>query len=171
MSVFKLSLVCVAGFVAVCVTSLAQPAPAGRGTAGSGFIGKHTQDQLAALRSVVEVTDAEWQTLSPKIEKVLVAKQNMNSGAGMTFTSSTSAKPVFKAANGKPATSAGKAMQAVRDGLADAATSPEELTKRIAAAREARQTARAEYEAAMLELVDALSPRQQAILMTFGVLE
>jgi Spy/CpxP family protein refolding chaperone len=171
MSRTKFLIMCVTTLVFAAQTTFAQPAGAVRGSAGTGFVGKHAQDQLAALRDPIEVDDAEWKKLSPKIEKVIVAKQNMNSGAGMQWTSSNNAKPVFKAAEGKPATPAGKAMQAVRDAVADIETPADELTKKIAAARLARQKARAEHEAAMLELIDALTPRQQAILMTFGVVE
>ena len=38
-----------------------------------------------------------------------------------------------------------------------------------ATALQARQKARAEYEAAQLELIESLTPRQEAVLMTLGV--
>jgi hypothetical protein len=41
----------------------------------------------------------------------------------------------------------------------------------MAAVRDARKTARADYDAAQKELIDAVTARQQAILMTLGVVE
>jgi hypothetical protein len=146
-------------------------AQAGRGAAGAGFNAKHAQDQLAALKGYLELGEDEWKVLSPKIEKVFLAKQKTNTGAGMNWTSSNNAKPAFQPSNAKPDTAAGKAMRDVRDAVADQAASDQELVKRMAAVREARQKARAEYEAAQKDLIAAISPRQQAVLMTLGVVE
>jgi hypothetical protein len=41
----------------------------------------------------------------------------------------------------------------------------------MAVVRDAKKIARADYEAAQKELIYATTPRQQAILMTLGVVE
>jgi hypothetical protein len=62
-------------------------------------------------------------------------------------------------------------MQAVRDAVADTASTDADFTKKIAAVREARQKAKKAYEDAQKALSEATTPRQQAILMTLGVIE
>jgi hypothetical protein len=41
----------------------------------------------------------------------------------------------------------------------------------MTAVRDARKAARTEFETAQKELIEAITPRQQAILMTLGVVE
>ena len=172
------------GVAAVCLIASvsAQPAPgpgggipagaaAGRGTAGVGFNGKHAQDQLVAIQGLLEVGDEEWKSLSPQVEKVITAKQNMSSGAGMKWMSANNARPRFEASDATPATAPGKAMQALREVAAQPEASKDEISGRVAAMRQARQKARADYDAAQQALLGALTPRQEAILMTLGVLD
>jgi hypothetical protein len=164
------------------VAADAQPAPPrggppgagavrGGGSSGSGFNPKHKDDQLIAIKDHLEMSDEDWKALSPKVDRVLVAKMNMSTGAGMNWTSSNNAKPAFSASAAKTDTAAGKAMQEVRDAVADKAAADEDLTRKMAEVRKARQKARAEYEAAQKALTDAITPRQQAVLMTLGVVE
>ena len=175
----------VIGLAALCLVApaSAQPAPgpgggipagaaAGRGTGGVGFHAKHAQDQLAAVRDVLGVVgEEEWKALSPKIEKVIAAKRNMVSGAGMSWTSSNNAPPTFEASRATPATAPGKAMQELRDAVTEPDASNEAIAGKIAAMRKARQKARADYDAAQQALLGALTPRQEAILLTLGVLD
>jgi len=126
---------------------------------------------LGAIKEQLGVTDDEWEKLSPKIEKVLDAKRNTTSGAGLSWSSTNGGAPVFKVSNGKMDTPLGKAMQDVRDAVDDKDTPPEEITKRISALKEAREKAKTDYVAAQKELADVLTPRQQAILSTIGTLE
>ena len=149
----------------------APPAVEVRGRAGVGFNGPNQKMQLEVLKLMLNVGDDEWKPLSPRIEKVIAARQNTITGAGMNWTTASNAKPEFRASAAKPDTAPGKAMQAVRDGVGDEGTSREELTKRMAAVRDARKKARADYEAAQNELIDTATPRQQAILMTLGIVE
>jgi hypothetical protein len=151
------------------------PAPPGPnavvGAGGVGFNGPNQKMQLEVLKLMLDVGDDEWKLLVPKIEKVLASKQNTNTGAGMNWTTSNKAGPQFKPSTSKPDTAPGRALQAVRDAVADQATSKEELAKRMSAVRDARKKARADYEAAQHELIDTATLRQQAILMTLGVIE
>ena len=142
-----------------------------RGAGGVGFNGPNQKMQVEVLKLMLDAGDDEWKLLAPKIEKVLAARQNTNTGAGMNWTTSNKAGPQFKASTSKPDTGPGKALQAVRDAVADETTSKEDLAKRMAAVRDVRKKARADYEAAQHELIETATPRQQAILMTLGVIE
>jgi hypothetical protein len=143
----------------------------GGGSAGVGFNPKHKEDQLLAIKDQLEVGDEQWKALSPKVDRVLAAKINMSTGAGMNWQSANNAKPSFSASAAKSDTPAGKAMQEVRDAVANKDAPDEELARKMAEVRKARQKARLEYDAAQKALSDAITPRQQAVLMTLGVVE
>ena len=55
--------------------------------------------------------------------------------------------------------------------LADAKVSPEQLKEKVAAVRNARQKARAKFEAAQKELLELLGPDQEAVLVSLGYIE
>jgi len=141
------------------------------GSGGVGFGPIGIEVQLKTLQKVLKVSDEdEWKGLAPKLERVLIARQNMNTGARIRWQSRNGAKPIVEASDAKPDTAPGKAMQAVRDAIAEEA-SDEQLAKAMAAVREARRQARAEFDAAQEALTAALTPRQEALLMTLGVVE
>jgi hypothetical protein len=144
---------------------------AGGGGVGVPFGQTHRQEMLDALKDKLEMSDDDFKALSPKIEKLLDAKQNMSTGAGMGWSSMNGAKPTFKASESKVDTEPGRAMQDVREAAADKEKTDEEIAKKIAAVREAKEKANVEWEAAQKELIDSLTPRQQAVLMTLGVIE
>jgi hypothetical protein len=144
---------------------------AGGGGVGVPFAQTHRQDMLNALQEKLEMNDDDFKSLSPKIEKLLDAKQNLSTGAGMSWSSMNGAKPTYKASESKVDTEPGRAMQEVRDVAADKDKSDEEIAKKIAAVREAKEKAKADVEAAQKDLAAALTPRQQAVLMTLGVIE
>jgi hypothetical protein len=168
--------------------TLAQPAPAPPpgGRAGGGGVGfggglgggvavqsvaQNRQRTLDAVKEQLGASDEEWTALSPKIEKLLHAKRAMQSGAGMSWTSTNGGAPVFRASSATTDTPVGKAMEAVRAGLEDKDVPAEEITKRLAALKEAREKARAALDAAQGELKRALTPRQEAVLQTLGLME
>jgi hypothetical protein len=55
--------------------------------------------------------------------------------------------------------------------LADAKVSPEQIKEKVAAVRIARQKARAKFEAAQKDLLELLSPDQEAVLVSVGYIE
>jgi len=149
---------------------------------------------MNGVREKLGVDEEQWKSLWPKIEKVMEAQQNARTGAGMSFTSGTMVKgtpPANSAVGGAGQrgqsggggpgpgapgsvanvdTPAGRAMQMIRAALEQAA-GEEELLERVAAMRVARDAARAELVAAQKELHDACTPRQEAVLLTMGLLE
>ncbi len=190
MSVIRLSAVCLGSFLSI-ATILANPTPgddnqvpvaaaAGgkppggaihRGSGGVGFGAPHREDQLDALRLILEPAADDWKRISPKLDNLLTAKAKMATGAGMNWTRSHNAKPLYKPSAAQPGTAPGKAMQDVRDVVADVDASNETIAEKMAAVRAARKKARADYEAAEEELIATVTPRQHAILMTLGVVE
>src|SRR5687767_4322000 len=161
------------------------------GGGASGHFGGTGSDPLRfrhltmnAVRAKLAADDEQWKSLWPKIEKVLEAQRNARTGAGMSFSSPAMVKgnppanamppqrpPIGGAGAGVVDTPAGRAMQQIRAALENQQTSDEELLKQVTAMRAARDIARAELAAAQKDLHDACSPRQEAVLVTLGVLE
>lgn len=176
-------------------------AAAAKSGGSAGYSGGSGGDPLrfrqltsAAIRERLGADEEQWKLLWPKVEKVMEAQRNARTGAGMSFSSG----PVIKGtpppgAGGPPRgaqmaggssgggamdadTPAGRAMQQIRAALeqpagAASAASDAELTEKLAAMRAARDAARADVVAAQRELHDACSPRQEAVLVTLGLLE
>ena len=62
-------------------------------------------------------------------------------------------------------------MAALQTAAADPKTSADEIKKKVAAVRLARQRARAKLEAAKKELLELLAPDQEAVLVGLGYLD
>ncbi|MEA2710688.1 MAG: hypothetical protein QOF78_3289 [Phycisphaerales bacterium] len=166
------------------------PTPAQPPGGASGSISGSGSDPLrfrhltmTALREKLALDDAQWKSLWPKIEKVLEAQRNARTGAAMSFSSAPMIKGTpppnvaaalqRQSAAAAPATvesPAGRAMQQLRAAL-DKDESDADLLTHLAAMRAARDAARAELAAAQKDLHAACTPRQEAVLVTFGVLE
>ncbi|HEY7115848.1 MAG TPA: hypothetical protein VH475_04625, partial [Tepidisphaeraceae bacterium] len=73
--------------------------------------------------------------------------------------------------NNREQTAVAKAAAELRAAIDDKSTSPEDINKKLAALRDAREKARAELQAAQKELKDVLSARQEAVLVSSGMLE
>ena len=172
------------GVLAISATVLAQAGPGGGGGGGGPvrIMGgppnpaQFRQQQLDTIREKLALSDDEWNTLSPKIEKVMDAQRNAGTGAGMSFTRNFggpkgNGQVVSSTGGGNMDTPAGKIMQELRKALEDPDAPADGVAKKLAAMREARDKARAELDAARKELKDSITPRQEAILVTLGVLE
>ena len=65
----------------------------------------------------------------------------------------------------------GKASADLRTALENKDTPADQINAKLTALREARDKARAEVAAAQKELKEVLTPRQEAVLVTMGMLE
>jgi predicted RNA polymerase sigma factor len=64
-----------------------------------------------------------------------------------------------------------QAMTDLQKALSNAKISPKQLKAKVAAIRAARQKAKIKLEAARKELLELLSPEQEAVLVSLGYLE
>ena len=64
-----------------------------------------------------------------------------------------------------------QAMAALQTAAANPKTSADDLKRKVAAVRIARQKARAKFEAAKKELLELLGPDQEAVLVGLGYLD
>ena len=137
------------------------------------------QQYMMRLKEQLGSTDDEWKALEPKVTKVMDARRDNRAGGGGRGGpggqggrrgGGNNADPNAAAA-AQPTTPVGQAEADLRKTVADKAAAPDEINKKLAALREAREKAKADLTAAQKELKELLSARQEAILVTNGLLE
>jgi hypothetical protein len=125
------------------------------------------------LKEQLGTTDDEWKVLQPKIEKVSAARRNTSGfgGFGGGRGGPGGGRGRDGGGNDADASPVQKAQRDLRTALENKDTPAEEIAKRLTALREAREKGRAELAAAQKELKEVLTQRQEAVLVTFGMLE
>ena len=144
------------------------------------------------IRSAMVASDEEWAKIQPKVEKVTSIQDRLRPGPGGMMapppfggppgTLSGGPSPGAGAADPDPIAASGRAggpdgddvaekTSMLRAAIEDEHTPPEALAANLAAARAARAKLAAELKTAQEDLRQQVTPRQEAILVTFGVLE
>jgi Spy/CpxP family protein refolding chaperone len=162
---------------------MAQPAPpkppvpsrppvAGGQSGGSGQLepARVRQALYDTIRQQLDVTDAQWDAILPKLEKAREAQANMRSGAGIGIGRAQGGAARVQMPPDVD-TPLGHAMSDLRAALGDKDVTADELNKKMTAVREAREKAKEELKKAQEEIKATLTPRQEAVLMTLGQLE
>lgn len=153
-------------------TAFAQNPPGGdrggdrgdRGGRGNFDPAQMRERYYAELKTELGVSDDEWKVLQPRIEKVSALRRAGDSGRGGFGgrggdRSSEQQSPVAKAADD------------LRNVIKNKEAPAAEVTAKLAALRDARTKAKAELAAAQKELVEVLTPKQEAVLVARGTLE
>jgi Spy/CpxP family protein refolding chaperone len=134
------------------------------------------------LKASLKVTDEEWAVIQPLLEKVQ-AKQRDAAGSrfggrgpggpgGGTRGGDQANRDQGNRDQGNRPDRAGSAeSQALRTALENENSSPEELKAKLTAVRDSRKKTAAELEQAREELRKVLTLRQEATLVTMGLLE
>ncbi len=150
---------------------------AGRGNRQRGANADPAQRREQALTRIKEqlgATDDEWKVLQPKIDALMTAQADVRAGArGARGNRGNRGGQNAQPAATPPAneSAVAKAMTELRTAVADKATPPEDLAKKLAALHEAKEKAAAARTAAQKDLKDLLTARQEAILVQNGMLE
>lgn len=145
------------------------PGGGGRGGRGGGGV----EAQLEQIHVALAATDEEWTVLQPKVSAVLAAQQEANSGRGGRGGGGGRGGRGGGGPNGAaqtPESAVARAMQALRDALANAASNNDLINQRMLALREARARADASLVTAQKTLKELLTPRQEATMVTLGYL-
>ena len=119
------------------------------------------------LKASLKVTDEEWAVMQPLIEKVQTKQRDaMGSrfGGGRRGGDSNSG-------NSGPTRPGEAESNALRTAVENEGTSPEEIKAKLAAVRNQRQKATAELTQAREELKKVVTVRQEATLVSMGILE
>lgn len=125
------------------------------------------------IREQLGANEEEWKALQPKVEKVTTARRDAMGDVGgfAAFRPEGRRGARGREAGDRSESEVAKARRELRATLAQQDASSEEITAKLKAFREARDKARAELAAAQKELKEACTPRQEAVLVTMGILE
>ncbi len=145
------------------------PGGGGFGGPGGGFGGPggggFGMNRLDDVKKQLAATDEEWKVISPKIQKVISARQVLNDEGG-NFGGGFGGG--FGGATGSSITQAKADLKAVLD---DTKHTNKEVEEKIAAVRKARQKARDELAATQKDLAQMLTKSQEAALISLGYLD
>ena len=132
------------------------------------------------MKTQLKVSDEEWGVIQPLIEKVMSKQRD---AGGSRFGGGPSRGPGGSPGGGTPPAPGGSSdsnrseragtaeREALRAALENESTSPETLKAKLAAVREIRAKATAELAAAREDLKKVLTVRQEALLVSYGILE
>jgi hypothetical protein len=134
------------------------------------------------LKTSLKVSDEEWGVIQPLIERV-TTKQRDASGSRFGGGSSRGPGGPGGSPGGSPQPSSGGSdpnrperagsaeREALRIALENESTSPETLKAKLAAVRDVRAKSAGELAAAREDLKKVLTVRQEALLVSYGILE
>jgi len=142
------------------------------------------QQMSDRMRQSLEASEEEWKVLQPRIEKVQTLSRQTR-GGGMGFMMMGMAgrrggpgpdrgppdRPGADRPPDRPQSEVEQKTEALQRVLENKEARADEIKAALSALREARAKARAELEAAQKELRDVVTVRQEAQLVTMGILD
>jgi len=158
----------------------------GQGQGGGGGGGRNfdpaamQQRIMDRIKTALGATDDEFAALQPKIEKVMQLNRDVNPGMGALFRGGGrrgggGGGGGFGGggggANGQPASDVQTKLKDLNTALADTTTSPDDIKAKLQAYRDAKTAAKADLDKAQEDLKSVLTQRQEAVLVTMGLLE
>ena len=140
---------------------------------GQGGQGGNFADIMARmndrLKTSLKVTDEEWNVLKPLVEKVQTAQREAGAGRGF---GGRGGGPGGGGDNNTPDTRHGAAeSNALRTALESDSTSADDIKAKLAAVREVRKKGAASLAVAREDLKKVVTVRQEAVLVSIGLLE
>jgi Spy/CpxP family protein refolding chaperone len=147
-----------------------------RGQGGGNFDpARFQQRMMDRMKEQLGASDDEWKVLQPKVEKVMNAQRDSRGNrfgfGGLGGRGPGNNNDANRPQSNRPQSEVSKAAQELRTVLDDKSASAEEITKKLTALRQAREKAKAELVTAQKELKELLTARQEAILVSDGMLE
>jgi len=165
--------------VSVPVMSLAQDAPRpregqeqnqnnDRNRRGNWDPAQMRERMLGMVREQVGANDDEWQVLSPKIEAVMTSMRDARAGGmgGGRRGGGPGGAP-----DEQPQSAVSNASRDLRTALENQDTNAETINAKLAALREARAKAQQDLTSAQKDLKELLTARQEAVLVSMGMLD
>jgi hypothetical protein len=129
------------------------------------------EQMMNRIKERMGASDDEWKVLSPKIEKVMTVQRDTRGGGGGFGGGPGGGGRRGGGADQQPTTETGKASADLRTALENKDTPADDIAKKLAAYREARDKGRAQLQAAQKELKEILTQRQEAVMVNMGMLE
>ena len=142
----------------------------GQGGPGGGNFQDFMQRMNDRLKTSLKVTDEEWTVLKPLVEKVQTAQRE--AGAGRGFGGRGGGPGGGADPNAPADTRPGAAESAaLRTAVESDSTSADDLKAKLAAVRAVRKKGAADLAVAREELKKVVTVRQEAVLVSMGILE
>lgn len=138
----------------------------GRGDRGGFNMEEFRKRMDSMLKESLKASDDEWTVLQPLIEKVQTKQRE-----GMTSRFAGMIGNLFGGRGSGGDRGGSPESQALRTALENSSVTPEDLKAKLTALRESRKKAEAEMVAAREDLRKVVSVRQEAVLVSMGVLE
>ena len=126
---------------------------------------------LTQIKEQLGASDEEWKALQPKVEKVLNAQRDNRRGGGNRGVGRNRNNNAQQTNNAQPTSEVATAADELRKAVDDKAATAEDINKKLTTLREAREKAKSELTTAQKELRELLSARQEAILVSSGLLD
>lgn len=154
------------------------PGGGGGGPGGGGNRWGDPARMAEFMKEQLKAQDDEWRVIEPKLTKVVEAQRNAR-GGGMGMMGGRRGGQGGPGGGGggpggggnQPQTPLSIAQNDLRTAVESDASSPEDIDKKLAAVRAARADAQTKLEAARKDLKEVLTPKQEAQLVLFGILE
>ena len=154
-------------------TVYCQQAGPGRGAGGGrgGWDPEQMRQRMAErMREALGATEEEWALLGPRVQKVQDLSGQLNMGGmRMGTRGGPGGRPVRRGA--EPQSELQKAVDALRETLADANSTADQIRTGLTAMREAREKVKEQLDVAQKELREVITMRQEAQLVLMGLLD
>jgi Spy/CpxP family protein refolding chaperone len=166
-------------------TKPAAPAPAPAATAGGNRGNFNAEDfrkrMEERIKTSLKVTDEEWAVIQPLIEKVTDKQRDASTGRGFggpggttrggTTTGGTTGGTAAATTSTRPERAGTQEREALRLALDSDGASLEDIKAKLGAVRSVHQKATAELASAREDLKKVVTVRQEAVLVSMGILE
>ena len=139
------------------------------GPGRGGDAAEFRQRMEERLKEQLGTTDDEWKVLQPKLEKVMTARRDTMGGGFGGFGGGRRGDDNNSGSQQRSAVQT--ASSDLRTTLENKDATPEEINAKLKALRDAREKAKADLAAAQKDLKEVITPRQEAVLVTIGMLE
>jgi len=152
----------------------------GGGGPGGGGAAQFRQRMMDQLKEQLGTNDDEWKVVEPKIQKVMDAQRDARAGGiglgGGGRQRGQGGGPGGGGQGGgnnpdQPLSPVQKANNDLRTALENKSASTEEITQKLTALRDAREKAHQSLTSAQKDLKEVLTPRQEAVLVSNGMLD
>ena len=139
-----------------------------RGGGPGGSMQDFMQRMNDRLKESLKVTDEEWTVLKPLIEKVQTAQREAGAGRSFGGRGGGPGGGDNQPADTRPGAAESAALRAAIDSTS---TSADDLKAKLTAVRAVRKKGAADLAAAREELKKVVTVRQEAVLVSIGILE
>ena len=126
---------------------------------------------MTSIKEQLGANDDEWKVIQGKLDKVMNAQRDSRGGMFGGGPGGRRGGRGGDQPSDQPSSPVQTASRDLRTALENKSATSEEITTKLTALREARDKARAELQTAQKDLKEVLTPRQEAVLVSMGMLE